>query len=93
MRRTCLSRDTKLPKEKLLDIRGNSQSILLAKKKKKKCLPLFSSPLQLSVHINLMGNRDGRVLCLKASRLLPPRGIGSDLILLANVVRGRLHLP
>lgn len=62
-------------------------------KKEKKCLPLFSSPLQPSVHINLMGHGDGRVLCLKASRLLPPRGIGSDLILPANVVRGRLHLP
>lgn len=53
----------------------------------------FLSPFpQWSVHINLLGNAE-KPLRLEASRLLPPRGIGSDLILPANVVGGRLHLP
>lgn len=57
----------------------------------KKMLTVFFPPL--SVHINLLGERAERLPCLKASRSPSPWGTASDLILLANVVRGRLYLP
>lgn len=58
---------------------------------KKNAYCFFFPPL--SVHINLLGEGAERLLCLKASRSPSPWGTASDLILLANVVRGRLYLP